>query len=256
MDSEVREDESRWGGLQEVVAMSWPIVLGSLSFTVLEFCDKLMVAQLGTTPLAAVGSAAIWSFTLSTLILGILGCVSTFVSQCLGRGEKSRCASYAWQGMHLAWLAGVAAVLFYPFSSSLFGLMHHEPEVTRLEVIYFNTRLWGYLPMAWSTAMAAFFQSVRHPRIPMYAAALGAATNIGLNYLLIFGHYGFPQWGIFGAAVGHGRVAVASFCGALRHLSQPPFSHGIRHAPCFARRLPEAYAAYPHRLAQRHEHVS
>jgi multidrug resistance protein, MATE family len=205
---------SRRDGWREVLFMSWPIVLGSLSHTVLEFTDKLMVAQLGTEPVAALGSAGLWSFTLCTVTIGILGCVSTFVSQCLGRGERQHCASYTWQGMHLAVTAVVMALLLFPFTEYFFSLMNHEPEVFRLEVIYFKTRLWGYWPLAAMTALAAFFQSAKHPRIPMYCAMAGVALNIGLNYLLIYGNFGFPRWEIFGAGV---ATVIAGYfqCGLL-----------------------------------------
>lgn len=90
------KDDSRWSGVREVMNMSWPIVLGSLSFTIMEFTDKWMVSKLGTVPLAAVGSSSLWSYTLSTIIIGIVGCVSTFAAQSLGRNEKGNCARYAW----------------------------------------------------------------------------------------------------------------------------------------------------------------
>ena len=159
-------NEPRWAGLREVMAMSWPIILGSLSHTVMEFMDKFMVAQLGTAPLAAVGSAGLWSFVMSTVIIGIVGCVSTFVGQSLGRGETANCARYAWQGLYVGLGAGLVALVLLPACGPLFRLMNHAPEVTRLELLYFRIRLLGYVPMAWACAFAAFFQAVNRPRIP------------------------------------------------------------------------------------------
>jgi MATE family multidrug resistance protein len=181
--------------------MSWPIVLGSLSFTVMEFTDKLMVARLGTAPLAALGSAGLWAYTLCTVILGIIGCVSTFTSQSLGRGNKELCASYAWQGLYLASAAGLLTLAIWPLCGPLFSLMHHEPEVTRLETDYLRIRLLGYLPMAWITALAAFFQGVKRPQLPMYTAVAGVLANIVLAYAFIFGKLGCPRWEVYGAAV-------------------------------------------------------
>jgi len=195
-------EESRWSGLREVVGMSWPIVLGSLSFTLMEFTDKLMVAQLGTAPVAALGSAGLWAYTLCTVILGVIGCVSTFASQSLGRGAKDHCASYAWQGLYLASAAGLLALALWPLCGPLFNLMRHEPEVTRLETEYLRVRLWGYPPMAWTTALAAFFQGVKRPQLPMYTAIAGVLANVALAYAFIFGKFGFPRWEVYGAAVG------------------------------------------------------
>lgn len=194
-------EHSHWSGFREVIDMSWPIVLGSLSFTVMDFTDKLMVAQLGTAQVAALGSAGLWAYTLCTILLGIIGCVSTFASQSLGRGLKEQCASYAWQGMYLALFSGVLALALWPLTGPIFRLMRHEPQVTELEIQYFNVRLWGYFPMAWTTALAAFFQGVKQPRIPMYAAIIGVLLNLVLGYGFIFGKLGLPRWEIYGAAV-------------------------------------------------------
>jgi multidrug resistance protein, MATE family len=205
-------DEPRWAGIREVIGMSWPIILGSLSHTVLEFCDKWMVSTLGTEELAAAGSAGIWSFTLSTMLLGIVGCVSTFAGQSLGRGEKQHCARYAWQGIWLSFGAVFLILALWPLAGPFFGIMGHSEKVTTLELQYFRLRLPGYIAMAWGTALAAFFQAVDRPRIPMYTAILGTAVNLFLNYLLIFGNWGFPRLEIAGAAL---ATVIAQFIQVL-----------------------------------------
>ena len=193
-------DEPRWTGVREITVMSGPIILGSLSFAIMEFIDRVMVNKLGTEALAAVGSASIWSYTMSTLLLGIVGCVGTFVAQCLGRGEKHLCGQYAWQGLYLSLFAGFIAVAFYPIAPYLFGLMGHDPEVTRLELVYFQIRLFSYLPLAFVTALATFFQAANYSVVPMFVAIFGTALNIVLNYMFIFGNWGAPAMGIAGAA--------------------------------------------------------
>jgi MATE family multidrug resistance protein len=192
--------EPRWTGFREVMGMSGPIILGSLSFTLMQFVDQVMVARLGTESLAAVGSAGVWSYVMGCFIFGVVGCVSTFVGQCFGRGELEQCGRYAWQGVYLSLLAGVLALALWPLSGLLFHGMGHSPEVTRLELIFFRVRLFGYVSMAWGIALASFFQAIGRPAIPMFVAIAGNVINLGLNYLLIFGHCGFPKLGIAGSA--------------------------------------------------------
>lgn len=201
MNESSPHEEPRWAGVREVLGMSGPIILGSLSYTVMEFCDKVMVAQIGTDALAATGSAALWSYTLGTLFLGIIGCVSTFVAQCVGKGREDECGAYAWQGIYLSVAAGLAALLLWPLSGPLFHLMRHSDAITALELTYFRIRLLGYVGLAWGTSLSAFFQAVNRPMIPSYVAMLGNAVNLGLNYVLIFGKLGFPAFGVAGAAV-------------------------------------------------------
>jgi MATE family multidrug resistance protein len=193
-------DEPRWAGLSEVLRMAWPIILGSMSWTVMQFVDNVMLGHLGTAPLAAGGSAGVWAWTMNTFILGVVGCVSTFASQSLGKGRPEDCAKYAWQGIYLSIAAGALVFVLWPLSGPLFRSMGHSEEVTRLEIVYFRVRLFGYVFIAWQTALAAYFQAVNRPQFPMYASIIANAINAVLAYLLIFGKFGFPRWEVRGAA--------------------------------------------------------
>lgn len=199
MNSALRE-ESRWAGLREVLTMAWPIVLGSLSFTFMQFVDQYMVSWLGIEALAAVGSSGIWAATMAFFFVGVAGCVSTFVAQSLGRGDPENCSSFTWQGIYVSLAAGMVAVCIWPVSPFLFAAMGHSSEVTRLEVIYFQIRLFGYIFIGWQAALAAFFQATNKPVIPMCVALVANVVNVILDYGLIFGHFGMPEWGIGGAA--------------------------------------------------------
>ena len=118
--------------MREVLAMAGPVVLGAMSFTAMQFVDQYMVSWLGVEALAAIGSAGIWAYTLGVFFLGLSACVSTFVSQSLGRGDKANCAHYAWQGIYISFAAGSVTLLMWPIADSMFGFMGHSPEVTRL----------------------------------------------------------------------------------------------------------------------------
>lgn len=202
MSDAVEIDTRPWAGVREVMAMSWPIILGSLSYTVMDFSDKFMAGWLGEAALAAAPAAALWSFTLSTMFLGALGCTSTFVAQSLGKGENADCARYAWQGLYLALAAGAATVLFWPVSGFVFAHSGMSPEAQHLAVGFFQVRLLGYIAMAWCTVLAAFFQAVNRPFLPMWASLFCCVENVILGYVLMFGKLGLPEMGVNGLALG------------------------------------------------------
>ena len=118
-------NKARWDGVREVTRMAGPIVLGVMSFTIMQFVDQVMVARLGADALAAVGSSGLWAYTLSTFILGVVSCVSTFAAQSYGRGDKPNAARFTWQGIYASFAAGAVAIALWPFSDVLFGIMHH-----------------------------------------------------------------------------------------------------------------------------------
>jgi MATE family multidrug resistance protein len=188
--------------------MSYPIILGTLSMTIMGFVDQIFVSRLGLDALAAVGPAGLCAYTASTLVLGALGCVSTFVSQSLGRGDESACGCYAWQGIYLSLLAGVLAAILWPLTAPIFQLLPHSPEVTHLEIVYFKVRLLGFVPFAWMVALTSFFQAVGRPGLPAIAGVIGNIVNAVLAYGLVFGRLGMPQWGVAGAAT---AMVIATF---------------------------------------------
>ena len=193
--------EGRWTGLREVMGMAGPIVLGTLSFTLMSFVDQAMVSQLGTDALAAIGASNLWAYILGCFLFGLIGCVGTFVAQSYGKSELEHCARYAWQGLYLALLSGGLILLLLPLSGPIFRLMGHSEAVTQLELTNFRVRVFGYIPLAWMTAVGSFFQSIGRPGIPT-AVGMGAnVVNLVLNYVLIFGHWGFPALGIAGSGL-------------------------------------------------------
>lgn len=193
--------------MREVIAMAWPIMLGAMSFAIMDFTDRVFVSRYGDANgagdsyLAAIGSSGVWSYTLGIFFFGVTGCVGTFVAQSYGRGELDKCARFAWQGVYVSFAAGAIGLLMLPMSGWLFHRMGHAPDVTALEITYFQIRLFGYTFLAWQAGMSGFFTSISRPKVPMIAAMIANFANIGLDYALIFGKFGLPELGIQGAAI-------------------------------------------------------
>jgi len=74
--------------------------------------------------------------------------------------------------------------------------------VRRLEIIYFQISLFGALPSLLCITFSNFFIGIHRPRILVVYAVGGALCNALLNYVLIYGKWGFPQMGFAGAALG------------------------------------------------------
>ncbi len=181
--------------------MAAPIIVGSFSYTLMGFVDQAMVARLGSDALAAIGSGGIWAFAVCTLFVGIASCISTFVSQSLGRGNLHDCGRYAWQGIYLSIVSGVLALPVWWLGEHLFALMNHSPEVRRLEEGYFNIRVAGLVFVTGQAALSAFFQAINRPNIPTIMSILSNVINVALNYALIYGNWGCPKLGVNGAAI-------------------------------------------------------
>ncbi len=186
--------------------MAWPIMLGNLSFVIMDFVDKYIVSTLDKgqpepVHLAAIGSAGLWAYVLGIFFVGVAGCVSTFVSQSFGKGEFENCSRYAWQGIYISLLTGLAVVAFLPFARPFFERMGHGPEVTELELTYFRIRILGFVLVSCEVALASFFQAIGRATLPMTSTIFANIVNIVLAYTLVLGHFGMPKMGIAGAAL-------------------------------------------------------
>ena len=188
-------------GVREILHLALPIILSMASATVASFIDTWFVALVGTAEVAAAMPAGITAYTLTALPLGITQCVSTFASQALGRRRLGEGAVFAWQGLYLSIVVGIAAFVLWPVAPLFFSSFGHDPEVVALEVLYFRIRLWGVGVGVAIGALNGFFYGIHRPRLPLVAMIGGNIVNVILCYVLVFGKMGMPALGLAGAAI-------------------------------------------------------
>jgi len=185
-----------------MIRIASPIIVINVSITLMQFVDAFMVAALGEKELAASLPAGLMFFVPIAFMMGVLGSVNTFVSQVLGQGKTERCGHYAWQGIYLGVIAGVAMLGLWFVAEPLFAIFGHEPEVQRLEVIYFRICLFEAVPLLVGMAISNFFIGVQQTRVLAVFAVVATLLNIFFNWVFIFGNLGSPAMGIGGAALG------------------------------------------------------
>ncbi len=210
----------------EVWALAWPTVITMLSYTLMQFVDSLMVAQVGQVEVAAQGNGAVWSFAPIVMIFGILSIVNTFVSQSIGAKRPHEVARYAWAGIWVALLGW--ALFLVPFGLSLpwlFGAMGHDARLTELETDYCSVLIFGGVATVLGKAVANFFFGIQRPAVITVAAITGNLVNFGLNYVLIYGSLGLPSLGLPGvpgvAPMGVVGAAIATVCGTAVETAIP-----------------------------------
>jgi len=210
-------DPARWLGIGEVVRLAIPTVLNMTGYTIMQFADGLMVSWVGPEALSAQLGGGISAFTCMCFFLGTLSVVSTFASQNLGAGRPERGARYGWQGLWLAWTAAACLVPLFLLAPYFFNRLGHTPEVTRLETLYFRIMLGGAVFMMSSRALGSWFVGMHRPAVVLVAGVVANSVNVAANWVLIFGHLGFPRLGLAGAGLGTviGFVVELSILGGV-----------------------------------------
>jgi MATE family multidrug resistance protein len=186
-----------------MLKLASPMIVTTISFTVMQFVDRFMVSRLGTEELAAVMPAGLISFVPASFALGVMTTVNTFVSQSFGRGDKKGCSNYCWQAIYMGiCYLGLMIGIMWPSAPMIFTKMGFAPEVVTMEVTYFRIMLYTQFLAVFIWSSSQFFMGIHRPAINMYAALVGQCVNILANYVLIFGKFGFPRMEIAGAGWG------------------------------------------------------
>lgn len=189
--------------LASVVGIAVPVGLQSMLQSSFSMIDQLMVGQLGSTAVSAVEVAGRPAFIYSVVLGAAAAITGIMISQYLGM-EDRRMADRS-LSVNLAAAAALAllfTVLCLLFPGQIVGLyIRDEPAVLAAGQDYLTCILWTYLPMGVSSILAVMVRCLGRAVWPLAAGITSAAVNTGLNYGLIFGHFGFPALGVTGAAM-------------------------------------------------------
>ena len=177
-------------------------MLGMLGHTFVSFVDNVMVGQLGTAELAAVSLGNSFMFIAMSLGIGFSTAITPLVAEADSEQNFIKGKSSFKHGLFLCTLLGISLFLLLIFSKPLMHLMKQPPEVVELAMPYLDLVALSLIPLIIFQAFKQFSDGLSMTKYPMYATLIANIANVILNYLLIFGKFGFPQLGIVGAAWG------------------------------------------------------
>jgi len=240
------ECENWWtqpAGGREVLNVALPLVVSSLSWTVMTFVDRLLLKwESGDAMAAAFAASTVW-FAVLCLPLGVVMYSSTFVSQYFGANRYRRIGLATWQGVWVALLASPLVLMAIPLAPMFFAAAKHESSILELEIVYFQILCWGAPAMLIGQALSSFYSGRGQTRVVMVVDTCVAGVNVWLDWIWIFGYLGFPAMGIVGA----GWATVASLWLKVaiylvlvlqkRHRSQFGILAGLRFDPALFSRL-------------------
>jgi MATE family multidrug resistance protein len=194
----------RWSkpnGYRRVLAISLPLVASMGSITLMQFTDRMFLANYSVDAIAAALPAGIASFTCISFFMGVANYTNAFVAQYSGAQAYHRIGAALWQGIYFSLLAAVVLALLYFVSEGLFNLIGHSARIRSLEVTYFNILILGGGLVVLGSEMACFYTGRGLTWTVMMVHMAGATINIPLDYCLINGVGPFPELGIRGAAI-------------------------------------------------------
>ena len=176
-------------------------MMGQVSTIVMGFADTLMVGHYGTNELAAAGFV---NNIIALLVVGGMGFsygLTPIVGALLGEGRTQAIAGKLKNGLFACSGVGLLMMLVAGLLFVSLPWLGQPAELLPLMRPYLLTLLLSMMPLMVFNAYKQFSDGIQDTSMPMWIILVANVLNVFGNWLLIFGHCGFPELGLLGAGI-------------------------------------------------------
>ena len=181
--------------------LSMPVAAAQLGFMTMGVIDTMMVARIGVAELAAVAISTSWAWSSGSLFQGFVHGMDPLVSQAHGRGDGDGAALALQRGLVVATLSSIPLMALWLATGPALRLLGQDEVVSGLASDYMIARLPSALGFNLFIALRQYLAGRTIMRPAMWVMLIGNVVNVALNWVLIFGHLGFPRLGLVGAGL-------------------------------------------------------
>ncbi len=201
---------------KQLLVIFLPILVTQLALSSMMFFDTVMSGNASAIDLAGVAiGSSIWS-PIATGITGIMLAVTPIVSHFIGGGRRDKVPFAVVQGVYLAIVISLLIILGGALGlQPILHRMDLEPAVRDIASGFLFALAFGIIPLFVYTVFRCFIDALGQTRVTMLITLMSLPINITLNYMLIFGKFGFPRLGGVGAGV---ASAITYWCIAIMAL--------------------------------------
>lgn len=187
---------------RSLMKIAIPVTIQSTLTASFSIIDQLMIGQLGETSISAVGLGGNYTLIFSVIINAVGSVAGILIAQFLGAKDyKEAWAGFSVSGM----LCMIISLLFMTtsilFTGQILGLYTDDRNIILEGTNYFRLIAVSYVPMGLSIVISTWLRCKEHASIPLVASFVAVLLNTGLNYILIFGRFGFKAYGATGAGI-------------------------------------------------------
>ncbi|WP_422136637.1 MATE family efflux transporter [Endozoicomonas sp. ALD040] len=184
--------------LKELIYLSAPILGAQLATTGMGFVDTSMAGQYSAEDLAAVAiGSSIW-VPIYLLIRGILMATTPTVAHLFGALKIDQIASPVRQAMWLSLVLSVVGMVLMINAMPLLNVLEVNAEMAARTDAYLDALAWGVPGICLYQTMVSYCEGRSITKPAMLISFVGLLINIPLNYVLIYGKFGFPEMGSVG----------------------------------------------------------
>lgn len=175
--------------------LAWPIAVAQLASTGTAFIDAVMAGHVSAGDLAAVSvGSSIW-VTLIVAMLGYLLAISPLVAQKVGAKDTATIAALTQQALVQALIVATIASIIARLVAPIFPHLGLEPEIAQKAADFLKAVSWGLPAFACYRVLYNYSAALKHTKPMMVISVCCLLLNIPTNWILIYGHFGFPTMG-------------------------------------------------------------
>ena len=185
-----------------IFLLAWPVMAEMFLQTLAQMVDMAMVGRLGQAAIAAIGLSFRPLFVGQAIFLGLGVATTAMVARFMGAGDKAMATRAAEQSLMTTSILALALSAFgYFLARQITVFMGATGDVVGLGTSYLKGFSPGLFFLMLATIMTSALRASGDTKTSFYAGAISNVVNVAGNYILIFGKFGFPAMGVYGAAI-------------------------------------------------------
>ena len=189
--------------IKKMLWISFPIILSQIFLNLASLLDTLMVGQLDDITISGVYVATQILFVVNLMIFGAIEGCSVFFCQYYGKNDEENMQKmYKLKFIFCLIISLIITILLSIFKKPLISFYVKTPQEIKVATSYINILIFSIIPYAITCCISTTLREYHHSLPPMFFSLLGTIINCLINYLLIFGKFGFPKLEGVGAAIG------------------------------------------------------
>jgi putative MATE family efflux protein len=187
---------------KRIWSIAWPVILGSIAQNIINVVDTAFLARVSETALGAAAIGGLFYLTLAMIGFGLSLGAQIIMSRRFGERNYSEIGQIFRHTVLLGFAFSALAIgVYFAFGQTFMSSLLHSPNVVDGTGEFLRYRMWGLFFAFINYIYTAFYVSIARTRYITRATIVTAVVTVVLDYLLIFGHFGFPKMGIAGAAI-------------------------------------------------------
>ncbi len=179
--------------------LAYPVMLSQIGHVMVGIVDSIMVGRLGAEPLAASAFAVSIFHVFLMFGIGVSYGITPLVAQADGEGDQNKITRILRNGIIMCSVAGLILFGGQLITSFFLGAMSQPEAVIELGTPYFMIIATSIIPLMFFQNFKQFTEGLSVTKQTMFITIASNLINVGLNYLLIYGKFGFPELGLNGA---------------------------------------------------------